>query len=242
MSSATAPAVKSAIFSGTFDKKENLEAFTNQVKYFIPFAESNGINLEVNDVDKVIKSSLMNKSLGVVINTVSKTLYDNFELTAGQKIGILKLSDFISMFNVFGGAGVNVKFVDNEFEIADIANPDSVVSFKTADSSLIQECSQIRAMSILSNEDVVSMTGNATKNKVTFKVTNSNMSVNTFKLVIDTPVSEDFEVYHRKDMFLNMLKLPIDSKTLSIADRIIKVEYTSPTLDMTVYLAKKTSK
>jgi hypothetical protein len=157
---------------------------------------------------------------------------------------------------------VNVKFVDNEFEIADIANPDSVVSFKTADSSLIQECSQkfkgsaffsditidarfdslIRAMSILSNEDVVSMTGNATKNKVTFKVTNSNMSVNTFKLVIDTPVSEDFEVYHRKDMFLNMLKLPIDSKTLSIADRIIKVEYTSPTLDMTVYLAKKTSK
>ena len=264
MSSATASAVSPAttIFSGNLDTKESVEAFVNQIKYIIPFAETTGIKLEVNETDKVINSYLMNKNLGVVVYTTSKTIYDKFELPSGLQIGLLKLSDFTSMFNIFGSKGIALKFIDNEFKISDMTDEESVLSFKTADCALLSDSNKSfkgsnfftditiddrfealsRAMATLSNEDIVVISGSASKNKVTFKIVNGNMSVNNFKVTMDAKVSSDFEVPHRKDVFQNLIKIPIASKVLSIAERVIKVEATSPTLDMTVYLAKKANK
>jgi hypothetical protein len=260
MSPATSPAIAptATVFSGKFEKKEDIDSFINQIKYVIPFAESEGIKLQVDAENKVLTSHLMNRALGVVVEVTSKSIYSNFDLATGHEIALLKLSDFTSMFGIFGSKGVSINFIDNEFQVSDLADAESILSFKTADPSLMPAVKSfkgasyftditiddrfeplVRAMSVLSNEDVVVISGIASKGKVTFKVVNGNMSVNNYKITIDAKVTADFEVPHRKDVFQNMIKLPIASKVLSISERIIKVEATSPSIDMTVYLAKK---
>jgi len=244
-----------ASFSGTFETKEQADDFGNVVKYIIPVLAEGGILLKVQKDTMIINVYQKN----ILTHVVSRGIYNKFTMVDDTKIGILKPADFVKYINMFA-ENSSVSFEDNVFTIT---NGDSDVSFRTADVDLIKEGPATfkgttfvadvmidsrfdrfaKAMSVLANEDTVNVKGDKATGKVTFKIANASMAVNTFKLVIDKiAVADDFEFKYSKEDFLAILQTPIPTKKMSFAEKLLRLECTSANLDITYYIPKKAAK
>lgn len=243
---------------GVFDSTEKIKAFINPIENIVPMMGSEGI---------VINAILEKKNIGIyayckengfyaLINY--KNLFDTFEITKDEKIGVLKISDFTKYFSVINADAVNVEFVDNNFVITD---NDSQFSFKTADASMIRECptrvlnftscAKIvldtkfnklnKAMKVLSvEEDTILITGNKEKGTVTFEVKSQSIDFNKFKLVVPCQVTEDFENIFNKAIFQMVLSSPGETETtLHVNQKALKIECSNKYSDVTYLIAKK---
>jgi hypothetical protein len=217
-----------------------------------------GVVLNVDKEEKTINIYAINSSVGTLIYLkYVGGLFDNFTFAdQDEQIGVLKLSEFVRYFSVLDDAGASIEFDNTLFSIK---HDGGTLSFKTADPAVINQAPKTfkgstwltefeinsrfsklhKAMSVLSNEDCLFATGIKNDNKVTMTVKSATVDINSFKVTIDNPVTQDFECLYRKDVLQQILKTPSDSIKVSFSDRLAKFECKSKYYEMTYYVAKK---
>jgi len=241
---------------GTFDTTEMISSFIGPLKSLSDVMQDNGVVLNVNAQEKTINVYALNSSLGTLVYLKYVGLFDNFEFAkADEKIGVLRLGDFVKYFSVLDEAGASIEFVDTVFSIN---HNSGKMSFKTADPDMIDQAPKSfkgttwynetavnqsfgklnKAMNVLANEDCLFVKG-TTDNKIEFTVRSSSVDINSFKIQVDTPVSADFESLYRKDVIQMVFRTPCDSISVSFAERLARFDCKSKNYELTYYVAKK---
>ncbi len=247
---------------GIFETKEHVSAFTDPLNSLSKIIED-GVVLNVSAADKTISIYALNGPSGTMVHVTYKELFNNFDITQDEKIGILKIPQMVKYFSILEQEKVNMQFENNVFSLA---NSLGSVNWKTADSDMIKESPKtlkaitwwstvtvdskttskfktlLKAMSVLSEEDCVYVKGDKTAGTVTFIVRASGIEINSFTLDIPTQVDADFDTFYRKDVLEKALNTPSDSIMLSFSERMARMECKSKYVDITYYIAKKTSK
>jgi hypothetical protein len=246
-------------FSGNFDSNIKLNAFLEPLKNLSSLMGEEGIILNTSSVDKNIAIYAQNTANGILSHIKYKSdLFDGFKIETDEKIGVLKVGEFVKYFSVLDDDNVKIAFTDNTFSIShDLGN----LSFRTADASMITEAPKTfkgagwfveteidqkkfsklkKAMSVLSNEDSIFVSGVQSTNKVTFTVRSSNVELNTYKLVIDAPVAQDFETAYRKDIWQLILSSNNNIKA-SFGQKLVKFDIKTEYSDVIYFVAKKSA-
>jgi hypothetical protein len=243
---------------GTFETGEKITAFITPLKNLGDVMGDSGVVLNVDKEEKTINIYAINSSAGTLIYLkYIGGLFDNFTFAdQEEKVGVLKLSEFVRYFSVLDDAGVSLEFEDNLFSIK---HDGGALSFKTADPDVIKQAPKTfkgstwftefeidsrfsklhKAMNVLANEDCLFVNGVKDTNKVTMTVKSETIDINSFKVAFDNPVVQDFNSHYRKDVLQQIFKTPSESIKVSFADRLAKFECKSKFFEMTYYLAKK---
>lgn len=248
---------------GTFSKKEMLEGFINPLKNFSPILGDNGLVINfTNDDDTIVaKINAINQSVGTVIKSTYKNLFDEFEKDDEEecKIGVLRLAEFVNLFSLFNDDSVDFEFDETTKELK-LTQGKANIIYKTADPDLIKEFNKpfsgsvwyssfvynddfskfTRAMSVLTNEECIIVEGSSGDGVVDVTIRNKNVVVNSYKIQVETAVSEDFSMAYKKDVMSMILSPKYDSINLSIGERVCMVETTSKYNDTVFYIAKMT--
>lgn len=248
---------------GQFGTREKLKAFIDPLVAASAIMADNGVILNAVTADKSVQMFAHNTDAGTLIYlTYPKELFDGFTFAAtDEKIGIMKLSEFIKYFSVIEDDGVAMDFENNKFSLS--YNTEHL-SFKTADADLIKEAGKnfkpasmkwfsevevdkkftklIKAMNVLSNEDCVVVSGSKADSKVTFTVKSSTVDINNFKFEVDAAVTEDFSYPYIKNIFQLILATGSEKIKMSISERLIMFDCANKYSSMKFFLAKKVSK
>lgn len=242
--------------------KEKIKAFCKPLQSLMSVItdDDGGIILNVDKATNEISISAKKDSIGTVIFIkYNKDLLEGVDIDKDERIGILKLSEFIKYFTVIDDDKTELVFDNNKFVLS---CGDANLSFKTADVDMIKEgpktfkgtswLSELevdskfeklqKAMSVLSNEDCVYLTGNKDDGAITFTVKSSSMEINKFNTKVLTAVSQDFELPFNKEHFISALTIPTDTAKLAIGERFINVQGTTKYFSYSHFVAKKTIK
>lgn len=242
--------------------KEKIKAFCKPLQSLMSVItdDDGGVILNVDKTTNEISINAKKDSIGTVIFIkYNKDLLEGVEMDKDEKIGILKLSEFVKFFSVIDDDKTEMVFNNNEFAIS---CGDADLSFKTADVDMIKEGPKTfkgaswlcelevdekfeklkKAMSVLSNEDCVYLAGDKDDGALTCTVKSSSMEINKFKTKIITTVTQDFDLPFGKDHFMSALSIPTDSVKLAIGERFINVHGTSKYFSYSHFVAKKTIK
>lgn len=214
--------------------------------------DDGGIILNFDKETKSIAIFTKKQSLGTIIFIKYKDLINTFEVD-DEKIGIIKISEFIKYFSVIEDENTEIEFKDNLFSIKD---SDSEINFKTADISTINEASKNfkfsdwygniiiddkfkklnKAIKLLSNEDYIYIEGK--DNKVSFTVRKSDLDNNKFKCAFDCTITKDFNLIIKKSLFQMATENKCKKINLKFAERFICVECETDFSTITFFVAK----
>lgn len=188
-----------------------------------------------------------------------KELLENLEIDKDEKVGVLKLSDFIKYFSVIDDDKTEISFENNNLSIK---TDNADITFKTADTDMISEglknfravtwLSEIvidekfdklkKAMNVLGNEDCVYIKGDVSLNKLIFTVKSSSLDINKFTIKIDSQVTKDFELPFNKEYLQIALACPSQTTKLFIGERLICINADNTYSNLTYFIAKKAIK
>lgn len=245
------------------DKKVDFVKVLGAVANFIT-DDDGGIIINV-DKEKLEANIFAKKdSAGTLIFVkYNPSMFTGFTIDKDERIGVLKINDFIRYFSVIDEDKVIIKFDNNDFSITGAdSGAESSISFRTADVDLIKEglksfkgttwLSEIivdekldklkTAMDVLKDEECVFIKGDAKQGTVTFTVKSSGVEINKFKITLAATVSQDFDTPYSKEYLQNVLKMPTKTVKIMVADRFISVYGVTDNYSITYYLAKKTLK
>lgn len=245
----------------TFNK-EKIRAFTKPLSALTSVVtdEDGGIIINFDKEKKDGLIAVKKDSYGMIIIIKYKPeLFENMDIDNNEKVGILKLGDFIKYFSIIDDDATEVVFKDNTFTIT---SNESDFSFKIADTDMIKEGLKNfkgaavltemdvdakfdrlkKAMGVLSTEDCVYIKGSSADSNVAFTVKNSNMEINKFNIKIPATVSSDFDSPYNKELLSLAFGLPTDTLKLSVAERFISFVGESKYYTMSYFIAKKTLK
>lgn len=244
---------------GTFTK-ENLEAFVGPLKSLADVMGEEGVILNILAEEKTVQVFALNNSAGTLVYVkYDPKLFEGFEFAdADEKIGLLKVGDLVRYFGVLDESGLQLSFVDKKLSLTHEAGS---LSFNTADPDMIQEAPKTfkgaswltevevdtkfsklnKAMGVLAGEDCVFVSGSASKNKVVLNVRNSNVEINSFKLEVAAPVTNDFETAYRKDILQLVFRTPAESIKVSFGERLARFECALKLCNLTYFVAKKSA-
>lgn len=186
-------------------------------------------------------------------------MFTGAELDKDEKIGVLRLADFIKYFSVLDSKEIELFFDNNTFSLT---ADDSDISFRTADIDMIKEgpknfkgasfIAEIeiddnfnkikKAMSALHEENCVFISGKSSENKIVFTVRDGTNELNKYKLKVTTTLSQDFEIVFSKEIFNIAISVPGDKKKLHISERFAMVVGETDLYTMTYFIARKVVK
>lgn len=244
---------------GTFTK-ENLEAFVGPLKSLADVMGDEGVVLNVLAKEKTVQVFALNNSAGTLVYVkYDPKLFEGFEFAdEDEKIGVLKVGDLVRYFSVLDESGVQLSFLDKTLAISHEAGN---LSFKTADPDMIQEAPKTfkgatwlaevdvdskfsklnKAMGVLAGEDCVFVTGSSSKGKIVLNVRSGNVEMNSFKLEVVAPVTNDFETAYRKDILQLVFRTPAESIKVSFSERLARFECANTLCSLTYFVAKKSA-
>lgn len=241
---------------GIFKTKTQLDAFVQPLRDLSSVMDENGVVLNVSKDKKTINIYALNKSKGVyAFVSYKKELFDGFNFESDEKIGIYRLAEFVKFLSVLEESDITIEFKDTIFSVS---HELGVMSLKTSDATMIQEAptsfkgagwlselaidnrfSKLRkAMSALSNEDSVYVTGSTSKGTITFLVRSASNEANSYKLEIAAKPTQDFETVFGKDMLQNLLSFNTNF-TASFSNRIVQLHSENEFSTSTYFVAKK---
>lgn len=247
------------MFKLTFNK-EKIRAFTKPISALTSVISDDDGGIIIN-FDKEKKDGLIavkKDAYGMIILIKYKPeLFDNIVIDKDEKVGVLKLGDFIKYFSIIDDDNTAIEFADNTFNIA---SNESNFSFKIADTDMIKEglknfkgatmLTELevdakfdrlkKAMGVLSTEDCVYIKGSVADSNLAFTVKNSNMEINKFNIKIPATVTKDFESPYNKELLSMAFDLPTDTMKVALAERFISFVGESKYYTISYFIAKKT--
>jgi hypothetical protein len=248
---------------GQFDTRDKLQAFLSPLQSAATIMHENGVILNAVVADKNVQMFSLNNEVGTLIHLIyNKELFDGFTFgDTDEKIGVLKLAEFIKYLSVIDDDGVNINYQNNKLTLS---HNSEALSFKTADPDMIKEAGKtfkssgitwfteievdkrftklLKAMSVLANEDCVFISGDKDKGKVTFTVKSSTVDINNFTFEVDAKVSSNFESPYLKEVLQLVLATSSEKIKLSISERLALFECTNKYSTMKFFVGKKVSK
>lgn len=243
---------------GKFDTLEKLESFLNPLKSLSNLMKDESVVINIDATNKTLNINALN-SRALCFLKYNKDLFDGFTFNADKKIGIMKLQEFVKCLSVIQEEGVQIDFAESIFSVSHSLGS---IGFRTADPDMIKEgpskfkgttwytqfaidkrFSKLqKAMSVLSSEDTLFISGDSEKAEVTIKIRSSSVELNTFKVIIANPVIQNFETAYTKEVFQMILNSSADSINVSFGEKVAEFVCKSKFCDSIYYLAKKAAK
>lgn len=247
---------------GTFKSNEELKQFITPLKSVSSLMGDSGlvINFGAKANGQIpVTVSALNQSVGIVIHMVYKDIFDSFAFKDqnGCKIGVIKIGEFVNLFELFVDGEVEFDF-DEDVKSLTLSQHKSKVIYKTADTDLIKQFTKTfsgtkwfatvpinesfqkfnKAMNVLSAEECIHITGDQESGKVSFCVRNKAMSVNSYSIDIDSQVTESFSSMFNKKILQKILDTNCQTMKISIGERICTVECENEKSTINYYVAK----
>jgi hypothetical protein len=248
---------------GLFKDQAAVKSFISPMKDFAALMGDSGIviNFGTKTSDNKVPVSItaLNQAAGVVILASFKDLFDDFtfDSDSGCKIGVVKVSEFVNLFSLFSDAELAVDF-DETTKSLSLSQGKSKVTYQTADPDLIKQFTKSfnstkwiasfvldesfkkfnRAMSVLGNEECILIEGNTETAKVSLTIKNKTVSINSYTLEVDAQITENFNIFFRKDAIQKVFNSGFDSMKMSIGERICDIECSNQHCVANYYLAK----
>lgn len=250
------------MFKGSLGK-DKIAAFMKPLSAITSFIsdEHGGIVLNVNKEKKEANVRIVKNNTLLFVD-YTKEIFGNFDITQDEKIGILKVPDFIKYFSVINDEKVDLRYEDSSKELF-ISSDNSEISFRTADTDIIKEgpskfggSSWVtgdiiidakldklqKAMSVLAAEECVFIKGSAADSSLSFTVKNSGVALNKFSLKISASVNTDFDAVYNKELLQLAFSLPATEKKFIISSRMMMIEGKTPDYTLTYFIARNTKK
>lgn len=243
------------MIKGLFNKVQ-IEQFLYPLKVLSKILDpkdDGGVILNFDSKTKSVAIYTKKQSQGMYIFIKYFDLFDAFQID-DEKIGIIKISDFINYFSVIDDNNTEISFSDNVFYIKDDS---SEINFKTADISNIAEgpknlktpiwLSEIKydssfdrfekAMKMFTNEDHIYMTGKSSENKIDFLVRKVDLDNNKFKCSVSSQ-TKDFEMLVKKQLLQTAIDVKSNDIMIKVAERFISVESKTDYFSINFFIAK----
>lgn len=253
------------MFKGTLtkDKKADFVKVLGAVANFIT-DEDGGIIINLDKEKSEANIFAKKDSAGTLIFVkYNSPMFSGFTIDQDEKVGVMKINDFIKYFSVIDEDKVDISFKDHVFSInGSDKDEGSEISFRTADVDLIKEGLKTfkgttwftelvvdekfdklkTAIDVLKEEECVFIKGSAQQGTVTFTVKSSGVEINKFMFTLKADVTQDFDTPYSKEYLQNVLRMPTKTVKISVADRFISVAGATDNYSITYYLARKTLK